>query len=70
MTHLDRFIPPDSYWDPPDDWGETTRDIECPECGHEQKDADVGISGNRREATIYAACEKCEYEWDWTERDD
>lgn len=47
------------------------RDLECPECGHVEKDADVlgdfDPRWGNQIASFTAWCEKCEHDWDWEE---
>jgi endogenous inhibitor of DNA gyrase (YacG/DUF329 family) len=70
----------DYGYDPSDDWGEATVDVECPECGVETPDLDVTASGHGRRrvgryrryrsVTYSAECPACGHDWEWDEQDE
>jgi hypothetical protein len=67
MPHyLDRFCPPDSYYDPPDE-PVIYEDLTCPDCEATSEDCAVYLSrGSSRRAIRYeASCDACGYEWEW-----
>ena len=47
------------------------RDVVCPECSHEQKDAhvigDFDPRWGNQTVTFFATCEKCGADWEFTE---